>query len=30
MELHPATKNKILFIAGKWTELENIILGEVT
>jgi hypothetical protein len=31
MEYHSAIKNKdILSFAGKWMELENIILSEVT
>jgi hypothetical protein len=31
MELYSATKKKeILLFAGKWMELENIILGEVS
>ena len=31
IEYYPAIKNKdIINFAGKWTELENIILSEVT
>jgi hypothetical protein len=30
MELYSATKNEILLFAGKWMELENIILSEVS
>jgi hypothetical protein len=31
MEFYPATKkNEILSFAGKWKELENIILSEVS
>jgi hypothetical protein len=31
MEYYSATKNEdILSFAGKWMELENIILGEIT
>jgi hypothetical protein len=31
MEYRPAIKDKdILCFAGKWMELENIILGEIT
>jgi hypothetical protein len=30
MEFYFATKNKILSFAGKWMELENIILSEVS
>jgi hypothetical protein len=31
MEFYPATKkNEILSFAGKWIELENIILSEVS
>jgi hypothetical protein len=31
VEYYPAIKNKdIINFAGKWTELENIILSEVT
>jgi hypothetical protein len=31
MEFYSATKkNEILTFAGKWVELENIILGEVS
>jgi hypothetical protein len=29
MELYSATKNEVLLFAGKWMELENIILSEV-
>jgi hypothetical protein len=30
MEFYSATKNEILSFAGKWMELENIILSEVS
>jgi hypothetical protein len=30
MEFYSATKNEILSIAGKWMDLENIILSEVS
>jgi hypothetical protein len=30
MEYYSAIKNNILSFAGKWMELENIILSEVT
>ena len=30
MEYYTAEKNNILNFAGKWMELENIILSEVT
>jgi hypothetical protein len=30
MEFYTATKNEILSFAGKWMELENIILSEVS
>jgi hypothetical protein len=30
MEFYSATKNEILSFAGKWVELENIILSEVS
>ena len=30
MEYYTAEKNTILHFAGKWIELENIILSEVT
>ncbi len=30
MEYYTAEKNDILSFAGKWMELENIILSEVT
>jgi hypothetical protein len=30
MEFHAATKNEILSFAGKWMELENIILSEAS
>jgi hypothetical protein len=30
MEFYSATKNEILSFTGKWTELENIILSEVS
>jgi hypothetical protein len=30
MEFYSATKNEILSFAGKWMELENIIVSEVT
>jgi hypothetical protein len=30
MEFYPATKNEILSFAGKWMELENIVLNEVS
>jgi hypothetical protein len=30
MEFYSATKNEILFFIGKWMELENIILSEVS
>jgi hypothetical protein len=30
MEFYSAMKNEILSFAGKWMELENIILGEVS
>jgi hypothetical protein len=30
MEFYAAVKNKILSFAGKWMELENIILSEVS
>ena len=30
MEYYTAEKNNILKFAGKWMELENIILSEVT
>jgi hypothetical protein len=30
MEFYAATKNEILSFAGKWIELENIILSEVS
>jgi hypothetical protein len=30
MEFYSATKNEILSFAGKWLELENIILSEVS
>jgi hypothetical protein len=29
MEFYSATKNEILSFAGKWIELENIILNEI-
>jgi hypothetical protein len=30
MEFYSATKNEILSFAGKWMELKNIILSEVS
>jgi hypothetical protein len=30
MDFYSATKNEILSFAGKWMELENIILREVS
>jgi hypothetical protein len=30
MEFYSATKNEILSFAGKWMELENIILSEIS
>jgi hypothetical protein len=30
MEFYSALKNEILFFAGKWMELENIVLSEVS
>jgi hypothetical protein len=30
MEIYSATKNEILSFAGKWMELENIILSEAS
>jgi hypothetical protein len=30
MEFYSVTKNEILSFAGKWMELENIILSEVS
>jgi hypothetical protein len=30
MEFYSATKNEILSFTGKWMELENIILSEVS
>jgi hypothetical protein len=30
MEYHSAVKNEICLFASKWTELENIILSEVS
>jgi hypothetical protein len=30
MEFYSATKNEILSFSGKWMELENIILSEVS
>jgi hypothetical protein len=30
MEFYSATKNEIFLFAGKWMELENIILREVS
>jgi hypothetical protein len=30
LEFYSATKNEILSFAGKWMELENIILSEVS
>jgi hypothetical protein len=30
MEFHSVTKNEILLFAGKWMELENITLSEVS
>jgi hypothetical protein len=30
MEFYSATKNEILSFAGKWLELENILLSEVS
>jgi hypothetical protein len=30
MEFYPAIRNEILLFAGKWMELESIILSEVS
>jgi hypothetical protein len=30
MKFYSATKNEVLSFAGKWIELENIILSEVS
>jgi hypothetical protein len=30
MEFYSATKNEILSFTGKWVELENIVLSEVS